>query len=436
LIKVSDDDIKSHWKRNKAKYKITETIPAPPTTAPTTSAPAPTTTTREKTFSEARMDVERELREMKAEKRAEEAMRDAAAEMIRPWFDQTTDQATGFKPIPEVVKDPNFMKNVRERIARKHDISIEFNSSLQLSSKEELSRNTTIGRAEVAGERLMLPEYAFRVPGLFKPDEMSDTTLRLQLHQTPDAPLSHGTIDMEKSMAAQALIMKKQSLVLFRVLEVKPSEPPASLAEVRPAVEKDVRLQRAFAKMEATANELYSASQKVGLASALQALESIRTKTGISAPSNPPATARKMQRSLTTPNVPGIGASEEFVQACFDMARDDWTPPATVAAPTTQAVTTMPARVPAPKVTLVSLPKLRKWAVVEFVGLDPVAQDKYDQTLRKDAFSTLQSMRASEVQTAWFDLVNIEKRCNYERLKETDSGLPHTGIQQPDAPVF
>jgi len=414
---VSFDEVKTYWRRNRSQYKTTDT------SDPAASQPVE----REMLFSEARMQVERELRQRKALQRSQQVMREAATELLRPWQDQVIDRKTGYKEIiPEVVRDPMYMRNVADRMSAKFGIPLEYRETNLLSQKE-LDLQPNVGRSRVAisqTQRLPLSEYAFRVPLFFKKAAGSETTLSLQLFQTPDTPLVATTINMQKRR------YDPKAWYLFRVVEAREAESPASLAEVRDRVEKDVRKRHAFERIETDAKELYAVARHLGLEAALERMTALRTRAALRSPVTPTPFARRMARTLAIPTVAGLGApSEEFIDACFEMANSDWTPPE-MELPTTPIVaeaTTQPAAEPAPKIRLVSLPKLKKRIVVEFVGLDPVRQDKYEGELRAQAFSTLRAEQARAIWTAWYDLSAIEKRCGFKRSTDDAEPAPPEG---------
>lgn len=448
-MEVTEPEVKAYWRKNRAKYRITETVevPIPATTQPaasqpattqpsstsqpTTSQAAPATRTerreREKRFSEARSQVEGELRARRARQRVEQAMRAAATQLLKPWQDQTIDPETGYKlNIPSAAKEPNHMRRIRDEMATKFDVPLDYQET-GLTSQAGLSSLPTIGMSNVPisrNQQLSFAEYAFRVPAFFEKERGSETTLSLQLFQTADAPLVEVGLAFENGQFFQTT----KGMYLFRVIEAREAEAPASLDEVRLQVEADIRKERAFHRMEADAKELYAVARRLGVGQALTMMDELRTKSGVSVATRPPAFAKRTpldpQRpappALELPTVSGINAkSEEFIDACFEMAADDWTAPE-MQLPTTpnvEAATTRPAKVPAPKVRLVSLPKLKKWVVLEFVEFQPVYRDKYEQQFRSQAMTTLSQSRLFEIlQKGWFNPVKIELRCGFERI--------------------
>lgn len=449
---VSLEEASAHWRNNKAAYTISEKVPTsrPATTNPADSQPttmpepSETTISREMTFSEARPQVESEIKKKRAAQLAEQAMRKASADLLKPWFEVVTDKKTGYKPVPPGVTDAGYMETIRNKAAAEAGIALDYMEIGPLS-QVDLANHPAVGKAKVAGseiQRLSLAEYAFRVPPLYKPTDEFDSTLRLQHHQTPDAPLPLESMPRYTIQNNQlvALPGERTGLVIFRVIEAFESAPPATLAEVHAQVVSDLREQRAYARMESTANQLYAAARKVGLTDALAMDEALKAKLGIAAVATPNPFSRRNGGDLSTASVDGIGAAEDFLTTVFAMAAPDWksAEPGPTTMPELPALTTRPATSPAPKVALVNLPKARKRVVVEFLELAPLTEDRFTSSVRNSAFQQLFQKRARETGRIWFDPKNIEKRCSFELLATDRGPIRGEGVQDApagDAPI-
>lgn len=439
---VTQEDASAHWRKNKAAYSISEKVPVsqPATTNPTDTQPAPPSETmisREMTFSEARPQVEAEIKKKRAAQLAEQAMRKASTDLLKPWEVATSDKKTGLKPIPANVADAGHMEAIRNKAAAEAGIALDY-MEIGPISKSDLAVHPAVGKAMVPGsdmQRLTLAEYAFRVPPLYKSTDEFDATPRLQRYQTPDAPLPIESMPRYTIQNNQLVQMpgERTGLVLFRVIEAYESAPPATLAEVHAQVLSDLREKRAYERMESAAQQLYAAARKVGLTDALSLDDALKTKLGISAVSTPSPFARKMGGELAPAQVEGIGAAEEFLTTVFSMSAADWTSPEPATAlPESPALTTRPAATPAPRVALVNLPKTRKRVVVEFLEMVPLTEDRYTSQVRSSSFQQLFQRRAREAGREWFDTKNIEKRCKFEPLA-TDPVRTGEGVQDVPA---
>lgn len=464
-VEISQEAIRSTWKANKAKYKKVIYVD-PPTSAPATSAPAtsaPTTgptsqpekpkpvpQTVEKSFSEAQADVERELRQKAAQQAADQALRKIQTHLQRPWLDEKTDPKTGYKPIPAAAKDAEAMKSAYERYSAEFKIPLEYGET-PLVTKDELAKIKVIsgaileggkGAAAAGGESLRIDEFAFRVPPLFEHSEATETLPSLQLFQVPDLPLTVSTYQF----AGGAFESAVQKVVLFRVIEARESAAPASLDEVRAAVERDVRLIKAFTRVEPTAKELFAAGRRLGLEPAFGLFTDLREKRGAGVSTPPPFAQLAKQTdprlrdkilsdepTLEPPNVPGVGVSREFVEACFEMTADNWQPPPmeTPKSERLDAATTRPAVMPTPKVRLVALPAQKKWLVVELIGTEPVDEGQYQTKHRQTAYYGLMSERNLVLRDEWYKPEHIEKRCGFRRIAPEGEVAPVEGVSRP-----
>jgi hypothetical protein len=463
-IPVTFEEAKTHWRKNRKKYTKIEFIEVPePTTSPATTSPAATTgpaTTQqaktkrvrrpvEKAFSEARPDVEREIRQQKAIQLAEQAMRRAALELLLPWEDLKVDPTTGFKPIPPEVRDPDYLNSVCDHISKEFGIPLQY-AETPLSTKQDLAsiqalKNMTAEREEEGQRKLV--DCAFRVPAFVETTAGDDAGLHLQFYQTPDGPFKAITFQRIGSKSVRSM-----ALGLFRVIEARDAEPPDDLAEVRADVERDLRLTRAFDGIEPAAKELCVVASHLGMESAWALFDDLREKRGVTRMTSPAPFARQVslgsdsftfwqtlysdKPTLTPPSIPGVGKSEKFVDACFEMAEEGWQTPVldVPQTPRLQAATTQPAASPVPLVRLLPIPKLNKWFVIELLGTQDVAQAAFDSGLRRTAFRDLQREQLVKLQVSWFKPANIEARCGFERIRATPTADAEEGIGPVEEP--
>jgi len=472
-VPISFDELKDYWQRNKANYKKMDYVDeVQPTTASSTQPAASQPTVkkqveREKAFSEARQDVERDLRVQKAAKLADQAMRKAASRLMEPWDKVKPDPATGFKPIPPEVQTPDFMKKIGEEVSKEIGVSLVFDET-PLLSEEKLGEWGDLRGAMLPGksqQRMTLAEYAFNIAPFLMKEELHETGAALQLYQTPDAALTAESPGSYRVVSGKLVPTAgaTERLILFRVVEARDAAVPESLDAVREDVERDVRLARAYEAIKPVAEELYVAAQRVGLEKAFGLFDELREKHGVKQPVSPPAFARRTslakggdrakyaealragQPTLVCPTIGGLGACEEFVDACFEMLQMTWQPPV-VQVPATdriQAATTRPAASPTPVVRLLDLPKRHERLVVELLGVEAVDESKYETQLKRAAYDAVSDERASTLTFEWFKPEQIEKRSGYkplrqDRIGQTDEGMMPAIPEPPpeQAPVF
>lgn len=449
MIDVGFEEKKNYWKANKEKYKKTEYVldesaQPPATTQPATTQPAEPpkkkAVERMKSFSEAQKDVESDIRMGKAKNKAGQAIGKVTSEMLQPWFTQTVDLKTGFKPIPQDAAKPEFMKGVSERVSREFDVPLEYGES-PLLSRNELSRYDRIGMARTLGvgtESLTLADLAFQIPAFMDAREARSATHKLQLFQTPDAHLS-----VVSSVGAK--------YVVFRVVEAAPAAAPPALDEVRAQVERDVRLHKAYESIEPIAEELYAVSLRIGLADGLKQFDDLRKDLRIQGPDVAGPFARRedpmkvyafMQQrppsmELMPPNVRGVGRSAPFVDACFEMVRDGWDAPAPKVHESERiaAASTQQPLAEAPVVRVFALPKLHKWFVIEKLNTEFVNEAQFSDELKADAYGMLYGSRAGRLRGEWFSVENIEKRCGFQPIGDEDVPQSIEGFDAPERPM-
>lgn len=476
-VPVSFEELKDYWQKNRSSYKKMEYVDeAPPTTTPGASQPVSQPTTqaakkpveREKAFSEARQDVERDLRIQKSGKLADQAMRKAASLLMEPWDKVKPDPDTGFKPIPPEVQSPDFMKSICEAVSKEIGVSLVFDAT-PLLSQEKLADWPDFRGAKLPGKgtaRVALNQLAFHIPAFLEKGATQEAGATLQLYQTPDVALSAEAAGSYQVVDNKFIQMPgpTERLILFRVVEARDAAVPDSLEEVRGDVERDVRLARAYQEIKPLAEELFVVSCRLGLEKALDVFDDLRNKHGIKKPMPVPAFARRTslakggdrkaytealkagKPTLVSPPISGLGVSEEFVDASFEMIQPGWRPPE-IQAPQTehiQLATTRPAKSPEPIVNLLDLPKQHKRLVIELAGVEELDQVKYDTQLKDAVHEAVSGERMGLLTMEWFKPENIEKRCGFtplrdERVGKTGEGMGPVIPPAPppeQAPVF
>lgn len=458
-VQVSMEAIKSYWKVNKANYKKTiyvdadpTTMPADPTATQPAEPPPPQPKLVEKSFSEAQADVERELRQKNATQVAEQAMKKVQSLLTKPWEDVKTDPETGYKPIPAGADDREAMRAISDRVSKEFGIPLTYVETGLLAEADLMTEANLRGAYLMgAGPSATLAECAFRIAPFHKEKTEDDVGLWLQMYQIPDTWFT----GMAPQMISGRFEYATQRLIIFRAIESREAEAPADLAEVREKVERDIRLLKGYQAAEPIAKELYAIASRLGLDKAMEMLPNLKTPPSpvmVTTPPSFPKRARVGEPMLSEalsegrsplgpPNVVGVGASEAFVDACFEMTEPGWTPPSIEIPETEQttAATTQPALEPAPVVRIISLPKLRKHFVVELAGTEPVDEEKFASELRQSSYYRLMNDRGALMRSKWYDPAEIENRSGFERLTDPNQTGGGEGILPPrrlEPPVF
>jgi hypothetical protein len=463
-VEVSFEDVKAYWKVKRSEFKKVEfvdepvTTTAPASTQPTTK-PAKKRVEREKTFSEARDEIEALLIEQRTAKLAQQAIRKATNELLKPWHIETTDPKTGFKSIPSEVRAPGYMQSIREKVEREVGVSLDYGET-PLVSRKQLAEIRALKGATTAGtgqDRLSIEDYAFRVPAFLDQDERRAGRSTLQLFQPPDAPLyaedrpSWQLVDGRMNEVPGSV-----RLIIFRVVEAREAAAPADVAEVRQAVEHDIRLARAFERAKPLAEEFCSVARRLGLDEAWDVFAEEFRERGVRRPILLPAFAHRIslgqervgdfeeyldallagESTLVPPAIRDVKDRATFVDACFAMVDQGWTPePLSVQeSERIQAATTRPAAQPEPSVCLLPLATEGKWVTIELVKSEPVDEDQFESELRTATARQLMMERRTALRVGWFKPKNIEKRCGYRPTADEVPPDSDEETQQGDEP--
>ena len=440
-IEIPQEAAIDYWKRNKSKYQKSVPIDDPADQlGPIEQPQQPKTRMETLKFSEARGDVYKDMKNEKAKGLARRALDELSAQLANVWSAQPIDKETGYRPIPGAVTAPDYLEEATKRVEKKHSITLRY-GALELVSAEKLAQNPSLGQASLPGEAgapINISELAFRVPNFYVPAENDETSVRLQLYQTPNSPLTVLTADpkggweFKDGRISQKMIEGR--FVTFRVIDAREETAPDSLDDVRDQVLADLRLQSAYERMADVANEFAAAAQQIGAERALTLFDDLRTERGIQTIDSPPAFARRTPQQVTLDqleageptllpaSVTKIGRSEKFVDACFAMTTDGWSSEPInidterVAKAADEAATAKAAAaedVPTPKVQLVNLPKLKKRVVVDLQNHQPVDIVAYETNYRSSAFRTLAGQRQAVARSQWYDPDNIAARCKF-----------------------
>jgi hypothetical protein len=452
LLTVTQEEAVAFWRANRAKYKKNIYVPDPAASQPTSGPAITKPEIVEQPFTEARPSVERELRKRKAMQVSEQAMRQAVEALSKPWRDAKLDPETGYKAIPAGANDPEAMKKLCERLSKELGATFDYVET-GLVSEADLYNHPQLAALRVPEEEadISVEKVAFRVPMFHTPEKNSETTIRLQLWQPTEAPLR---AYMEIQIPGRPPLREVLRLGVMRVVESVESQSPVSIEEIRKQLTHDVLLLRTLKGLEAVSIELYAAARKFGLAEALKMFPEIKEKAEITSPTAPPPFARKTflmgdeaqlatlagESKLTTPEVDGVGRSEEFVKACFEMTAPGFVPEEIplpqndrFKKPTTQPVSTPPVA------KRLCIPRLRKCFVVQLKEVMKVDEEKYENELRMSAYYNLLRERASHLEAMWFAPAAIEKRCEFSRIEGAEplfSDEGYTGPRREAPPMF
>jgi hypothetical protein len=298
------------------------------------------------------------------------------------------------------VQAEDYLSGIVAEISSTHAIPIEYVKTRAITVADA-AKVANIGRAngrDTENKPLPFAAYAFRTSGLPDAPTKPGTDVRLSLYEVTRSPLrdSRGGQDY--------------NFYLFRVIEVVPSSVPESMDELAgDKLAADLREYKAYMQAGEQAERLAEAALEVGLEEAVKADEQLTEKPDrqlrvLKPPAFSriqPITQQMMQYRMTarrTPYVSGIGRSEDFVRACFELGA------------TASSVQAQPVRV-------VDLPGLKCQVVVQWVEMEPVTTELYEQHRRQmQGLLYVEAMRA--FRDDWFSAEQIHQRTGFSLVSE------------------
>lgn len=383
-IKIDEQRAYSYWKEHKSEFLKPE--PTPATQTAPASRPAPQPYER---FDEARADVIAKLQEQEAEKEVLALMRDFISRLNQAWQTAATG-ADGYLIPPDAVKAADYLSREVDVFAkRRFGNTLKWNRT-ELLTQTALMSTPGLGQAATVDSRRPTPLHslAFEVQGLAenkKDDPTAPSEGRLALFQPAGSPLR----DPQKNV------------YMFRVVEVLPSRPPASVEEVKADVERDVREIRAHKAAGEVARRLADAAADAGLAEALEAEATLRERLGPEGAQVREATFARQRlgqffegRELRPSMVPFIGQDEGFIREAFRLA---------AAGPTTRPQ----------RVTVVELQAPKRWAVIQWVATVPVLENEYESR-RMELVSSLYTDDVAAFIQDFYSPEQIKARVGWE----------------------
>ncbi len=356
-------------------------------------------------FEEARERVRKDCRAVRAVENAQRFLNELYSEAQRPWAAQSRGD-DGFRPAP--AGEPASF----EALARRNpEFPVEYGKT-ELLDAMGLRRLPDIGGAGYQSQqrRVSLADQAFKTKGIVAKIEPSDPINGLNLFEP-------ATVMMVMKFNPAARRSEPSRAVLFRVIEVQPSAPPASLAEVREKLAADWKTLKAFELAKAEAEKLAEKARESGLDAAVAAAGELREylATAQAAASQPttqpdgstlppgqflanlgPDAPQNVTRQ--TPMLGRAGYVPAISKELFDLA--DAPPSATA---------------PAHKVVCKPAvdPRNERWVVAELVSLKPLYSGGFAKQLPQLQQSGMSEM--SMVFNLWVNPEYLHKRTGFVR---------------------
>lgn len=398
-LRISADALKSqqqidetfaydYWNKHKNEFSREVATQSAPASGP---APAPR---REQyaTFTEAKAEVIGRLQKAKADEAALRIAREIIDELTESRTAKTTQPVAEQTATKAAEAEDAYAKALMKWSARYPGAVSHV--SLSMLEREALQKNPEIGQATArlgVQHGLSLPQAAFLVEGIADPPEQGTE--------------QHRYFRKPRETCGVPFADTKGNAFVFRTVEIRPKQAPASLDLVRERLINDARIVHAYERAGEYAKALRERAATQGLEAALRNSEELKGLVDDTALSRPTPFARKTCIAIPgaapfvrTSDIPGIGSDPELIEAVFAMARDT----------TTQ---------PAGHVLVWEQPGQRRWLVIELKQILPPTKADYDQ-YRTQAVAYLRKQRQQELLVGWFDQDQIKTRMNWKSFAE------------------
>jgi hypothetical protein len=358
------------------------------------------------TFEEAQNEAKDDLRAARAIEEAQRLVNDMYDEARRPW-NVGTDSEDGFATAPGGALES--FEELRAKYSANYPVDYR---KTELLDVQALALLPGLGTASLGdgAQRIDAKTLAFRVKGLLAKKDRDDRRPVLNLNEP--APVL-----MTRNLDMRAGRMRPYQAFLFRVVQVAPSAPPATLEEVRPQLVKDWKLMKAFEVARQQAEQLATKAREVGLAAALEQATELKAALQAAEQAVPAdATVKPQYVQALQPITPdrltraggmvtGIGPTRLIPKTLFQLADSLGT-----------------ATAPAHLVAAVQDAKSFKWAVAEVQQLKPIYAGAFEQKLAQGDRALMR--RFYEV---WADPNSLQQRTGYKAVIQAG--------QTPDRPV-
>lgn len=251
LVMIREADARQFYEDHQSKYQKPAEGPLSIDTGSPTMVP--------QTYEEVRPQVREAVRSLEAIKDAQRLINAAHAEAAGPW--ELAD-----KTAVDVDRLETFAA-LAQRFSKQYPVQYEKTGWL---SRDEFNKIAVLAGSVVTieGQRFTAADLAFHAGGLGGDDDVPEALPRLALLE-PSPVLMTYRVNATGNTAPYQPVM-------FRVVGVKPSAPPASVDEVRDQVIADLKTSEAYKLAAAQANDLAEQAKAVGLDQAVAQAEVLK----------------------------------------------------------------------------------------------------------------------------------------------------------------
>ena len=351
------------------------------------------------TFDEAKDKAREDCREARAIELAQSQINDMYAEAHRPWATAARD-TDGFATPPET--PPVSFEELKQRFSAK--LEVEYGQT-ELVGSEKLATIPGLGGANMAigrGETLRVSDLALRVKGLLAKDPADGKPVLNLMEPAP--------VMLSQKLDPQSRKGTPHQAFLFRVMQIAPSGPPASVDDVRTQLVQDWKLMKAHELAGQHAAQLAATARDVGVRAAVTQATELKDILTAAEKSPPPAA----DPNATAPPAPKYVDNFQAYQAEFTrqagvVLRVGRVPDIVKAL---FALADTPAAEGARRVQTSPVARQNKWLVAEVTGVKPIFREPFEAQLAQ----TLKSNWQRDIQrfaTDWLTPQNIKGRTGF-----------------------
>jgi hypothetical protein len=389
-VRISEREARRHYELHRAQYAAllrTETAPAGPPEF-------------DQLPRDLRERIRNEARRARAIAEAQQRVNVMLDEARAPWAGQPLEE-DGYRAPPPPGTRVEFSA-LRDRHAREYPVEHRLS---ELIAAADVTLDPQIGQARVRVGEMSLPlsQVVTRVKGLYTP-QPQETFVPVNINEPcPDLAVIFKPDPLSRTpLPYQAF--------LFRITEVAPAGPPASLEEVREQVLKDYLLSRAHELAGEAAHRLAERAREVGLDQAVDEAAELRQLLEAAQQAQTPAPGEPeipfldhlgpfdapAQFGRRASFIPRVGNVPKLHEEIFRLA--DESPAATR---------------PARAVVVVPSPPGQKWIVGELLEVLPLYAGDFAEQ-RSALSQQLDNFHQQLAWRLWFDPENVRRRTGFQ----------------------
>lgn len=393
-ITVQAVRVKQYFEDNRHRYMKPDPIATQPVAGRLPEMPM--------TFEEARDQAREDYRTARALEVAQGLINDIYVEAHRAWGAGVRDE-DGFLPPPDE-SGPSF-QDLRAQFSATYEVEY---GQTDLVSADELRRVPGLGRAGLLFGRqyIEVAQLAFRAKGILARDPGDGQPV---FNVGEPAPVVL-TVEQDPRSGQRF----PHQAYLFRVIEVAPAAPPASMDEVRDRLVQDWKLVQAHQIARSYADALAARAREIGLEAAVEEATELKeilasaeqASTQPADPDGPPPVPERYLDQLQPFTPPQLTRERSYVY------RVGMAPGLSRAV---FALSELPAGEEAPlhRVTAAPVATVNQWVVAELVEVKPIYAGAFEEQLAQ-SLRMAQYVEMQRFVRDWISPRNVQERVGFQ----------------------